>query len=80
MLKQGSVSLGIFNGVVPFCLDRLIASRMGYAAVECLLEGRYNVMVGITNNKMHFTPLEKAVKAKQRISGEWMKIVTILAS
>ncbi|HUR11010.1 MAG TPA: 6-phosphofructokinase [Flavitalea sp.] len=70
----------IQRGGSPSCLDRLIASRMGYAAVECLVEGRHNVMVGIMNNKMHFTPLEKAVKAKQRISDEWLKIVKILAS
>jgi 6-phosphofructokinase 1 len=61
-------------------MDRLIASRMGYAAVECLIEGKYNQMVGIMNNKMHFTPLDKAVKAKQKISDEWLKIVKILAS
>jgi len=70
----------IQRGGSPSCIDRLIASRMGYSAVECLMEGRHNVMVGIINNKMHFTPLEKAVKAKQRISDEWMKIVRILAS
>ena len=70
----------IQRGGSPSCLDRLIASRMGYAAVECLMEGRHNVMVGIMNNKMHYTPLEKAVKAKQRISDEWLKIVKILAS
>jgi 6-phosphofructokinase 1 len=29
---------------------------------------------------MHFTPLDKAVKAKQKISDEWLKIVKILAS
>jgi 6-phosphofructokinase 1 len=70
----------IQRGGSPSCLDRLIASRMGYHAVECLIEGRYNVMVGVLNNKMHYTPLEKAVKAKQRISDEWMRIVKILAS
>jgi 6-phosphofructokinase 1 len=70
----------IQRGGAPTSMDRLIASRMGYAAVESLLEGRFNVMVGIVNNKMHFTPLDKAVKAKQRISDEWMKIVKILAS
>ena len=32
-------------------MDRLIASRMGYSAVECLIEARYNVMIGIVNNK-----------------------------
>jgi 6-phosphofructokinase 1 len=53
---------------------------MGYSAVECLMEGRHNVMVGIVNNKMHYTPLEKAVKAKQKISDDWLKIVKILAS
>ena len=53
---------------------------MGYHAVECLIKGRFNVMVGIVNNKVHFTPLDKAVKQKQRISAEWMKIVKILAS
>jgi 6-phosphofructokinase 1 len=70
----------IQRGGAPTCLDRVIASRMGYSAVECLMEGRFNVMVGIMNNRMHFTPLEKAVKAKQHISEEWMKIARILAS
>ena len=70
----------IQRGGSPTCLDRLIASRMGYHAVESLLSGRHNVMVGILNNKMHYTPLENAVKAKQKINEEWMKIVKILAS
>ena len=70
----------IQRGGAPTCLDRLIASRMGYAAVECLKEGKHNVMVGIVNNKMHFTPLDNAIKAKQKISEEWFKIVKILAS
>ena len=70
----------IQRGGSPSCLDRLIASRMGYSAVECLIEGRHNVMVGIVNNRMSFTPLEKAVKAKQKINNEWLKIVKILAS
>ncbi|HLK28986.1 MAG TPA: 6-phosphofructokinase [Puia sp.] len=70
----------IQRGGAPSCMDRVIASRMGYSAVECLIEGRYNVMVGILNNRMHYTPLEKAVKAKQKITDEWLKIVKILAS
>ncbi|HMI61981.1 MAG TPA: 6-phosphofructokinase [Puia sp.] len=70
----------IQRGGAPSCMDRLIASRMGYSAVESLIEGRHNVMIGIVNNKMHYTPLEKAVKAKQKISEDWLKIVKILAS
>lgn len=70
----------IQRGGSPSCLDRLIASRLGYAAVDCLMEGKHNIMIGIMNNKLHFTALDKAVKAKQKISEEWMKIVKILAS
>jgi 6-phosphofructokinase 1 len=70
----------IQRGGSPSCIDRLIASRMGYHAVESLIEGRHNVFVGIQNNKMHYIPLENAVKNKGKISEEWMKIVKILAS
>ena len=70
----------IQRGGSPSCLDRLIASRMGYHSVECLINGRFNVMVGIEDNKMKYTPLDNAVKAKQKISEEWLKIVKILAS
>lgn len=70
----------IQRGGSPSCFDRLIASRMGYAAVECLNDGTHNVFVGIVNNRMHYIPLNEAVKKKQRISEEWMKIVKILSS
>ena len=70
----------IQRGGSPTCIDRLIASRMGYHAVESLMEGRHNVFVGIMNNKMHYIPLETAVKNKGRISEEWLRIVKILAS
>src|SRR5688500_8879725 len=70
----------IQRGGAPSCLDRLIASRMGYHAVECLVEGRYNVFVGILNNKMNYVPLDKVHKKKGIIGDEWMKIVKILAS
>ncbi len=70
----------IQRGGAPSCFDRVIASRMGFAAVECLIEGRHNVFVGILNNRMHYIPLNEAVKKKQRISEEWMNIVKILSS
>jgi 6-phosphofructokinase 1 len=70
----------IQRGGSPTCIDRLIASRMGYAAVDALMGGTHNVMIGIVNNKIQYTPLDKAVKAKQKIDPEWFKIVKILAS
>ncbi|HEX4957272.1 MAG TPA: 6-phosphofructokinase [Lacibacter sp.] len=70
----------IQRGGSPTCLDRLIASRLGFAAVEALLDGKHNNMIGVVNNKLHMTPLDKAIKAKQKISDEWMRVVKILAS
>lgn len=70
----------IQRGGSPTCQDRLIASHMGYYAVESLLAGRRNVMVGVVNNKIHYTPFDKAIKEKQKIGQEWIKIVKILAS
>ncbi len=70
----------IQRGGAPSCFDRVIASRMGYHAVECLLEQRFNLFIGIVNNKISYTPINEAVKKKQRISEEWMKIVKILAT
>ena len=71
----------IQRGGSPSCLDRLIASRLGYAAVETLIKGdKVNTMIGIVNNQLHYTPLDSAVKATQTIDPEWLKIVKILAS
>ena len=69
----------IQRGGSPSALDRLIASRMGYHAVECLVEGRYNVFVGILNNKLNYVPLENVGKHKGQINEEWIKIMKVLA-
>ncbi|MDI9336983.1 MAG: 6-phosphofructokinase [Alphaproteobacteria bacterium] len=65
----------IQRGGSPSCLDRIIASRMGFHAVECLIFGFSNLMVGIVNNEMCFTPFEKAVKETQTISRDWFKLI-----
>ncbi|WP_295121494.1 6-phosphofructokinase [uncultured Chitinophaga sp.] len=70
----------IQRGGTPTCMDRIIASRLGYASVEALLQGTHNVMIGVVNDKIAYTPLNQAVKAKQQIDEEWFKIIKILAS
>ena len=83
-LPQQEVRVAILGhiqrGGSPSCMDRVIASRMGFHAVECLMGGDHNIFVGIVNNKMHYIPLNEAVKKKQKISDEWLNIVKILAS
>jgi 6-phosphofructokinase 1 len=70
----------IQRGGAPSCQDRLLASRMGYHAVECLLDGRHNVFVGITSNRMNYVSLEDTGKKKGKVSQEWMKIAEVLAT
>ncbi|MBX3242413.1 MAG: 6-phosphofructokinase [Chitinophagaceae bacterium] len=71
----------IQRGGAPSALDRLIASRLGYAAVDTLIKGdKVNTMIGIVNNDLHYTPLDHAVKAEHTIDPEWLKIIKILAS
>lgn len=70
----------IQRGGSPTCIDRLVASRMGYHAVEALIAGKSNVMVGIINNEIVFTPLEVAIREKDSVDEDWLRIVKILAS
>lgn len=70
----------IQRGGSPTCIDRLVASRMGYHAVEALIEGKSNVMVGIINNEIVYTPLEVAIREKDSVDENWLRIVKILAS
>lgn len=69
----------IQRGGSPTCMDRILASRMGYHAVNCLLEGRHNVFVGIENNKMNYVPFDKITKKKQTIAKEWLDLAKVLA-
>lgn len=67
------------RGGSPTCMERVNASRMGYSAVNALLDGQKNVMVGIVNKKIEFTPFEKAVKHIQFPDTDILKMMEILA-
>lgn len=70
----------IQRGGSPSCADRVLGSRMGVAAVEALLAGRVQIMIGIVNNHIHYTSLEKAVKHNQDIDMNLLKLGEILSS
>ena len=69
----------IQRGGIPTCMDRVLSSRLGFAAVEALLEGKQGVMVGIVNNQVVFTPFKKAVKHIQELNPNLMRMVEILS-
>ena len=67
------------RGGSPSCFDRVLASKMGVKAVESLLEGKSNVMVGTINNKLQLCPLEKAIKGHSKIDKELIRVSDILS-
>ena len=68
------------RGGSPSCFDRVLASRMGVKAVELLLDGKTNLMVGIKNNKMVSVELDKAIKEHHKINDEILRISDILTT
>jgi len=70
----------IQRGGSPTCMERVSASRMGYAAVEGLLNGKKNVMAGIINNEIVYTPFEKAVKYMEELHPDMVKMMEILSA
>lgn len=68
------------RGGSPSCMDRVLASRLGVAAVDALLQGKKNVMVGLIHDTIAYTPFEKAVKQPLDVNKNLLKILEILAS
>jgi len=71
----------IQRGGKPSCMDRVLASRFGVAAVEGLLNGRSGDMVGQINKEIVFTPFDHAIKHidAEEVTPVWLKLVEILS-
>lgn len=69
----------IQRGGSPTTFDRVLACRLGVAAVEGMLEGESNVMVGRINAKIVFTPFKEAISRKKDIEEELLRINKILS-
>ncbi|RNC87243.1 MAG: 6-phosphofructokinase [Winogradskyella sp.] len=68
------------RGGSPTCYDRVLASRMGVKAVESLIEGKSNFMVGTIHDKMELCPLEKAIKGHSKINKELIRVSDIMTT
>jgi len=69
----------IQRGGTPTCMERVNASRMGYTAVHALLEGKQNLMTGIVNKEITFTPFSKAIKHIEELNPDLIKMMDILS-
>ncbi|MDE6791863.1 MAG: ATP-dependent 6-phosphofructokinase, partial [Muribaculaceae bacterium] len=67
------------RGGSPTAYDRILASRMGAAAVDALLEDQRNVMIGIRNDEIVYVPFTKAIKNDKPINQELMSTLRRLS-
>ncbi|MCB0644293.1 MAG: 6-phosphofructokinase [Phaeodactylibacter sp.] len=67
------------RGGTPSGMDRVLASRLGFAAVEGLMAGKYNVMAGILNDHVHYTSFSDAISKNKPLNKELLKMAEVLA-
>ncbi len=68
------------RGGSPSCFDRVLASRLGVSAVELLIDGKSNLMVGLKDNEVVSTDLEKAIKGQNSIDKELLRVSDIMTT
>lgn len=69
----------IQRGGSPTAYDRIIASRMGVAAIDALMDGLRNIMIGVVNNEMVHVPLAKAIKDDKPVNEQLLGVLQILS-
>jgi len=68
------------RGGSPSSFDRVLASKLGLAAVEGLMYGKYDVMAGVINNKVVYTPIKKAIVDDKEVDEDDFRIAKILST
>ena len=67
------------RGGRPTAHDRIIASRMGAASIDALMEGQRNVMIGIEHDEIVYVPFTKAIKNDKPIKKELVNVLNSLS-
>ncbi len=65
------------RGGSPSAQDRILATRMGIAAIEALLDDQRNVMIGVQNEEIVYVPFAKAIKNDKPINRDLLKVLRI---
>ncbi len=69
----------IQRGGSPTAYDRIIASRMGVAAIDALLDEQRNIMIGIVNDEIVHVPFTKAIKDDKEVNEDLVGVLHILS-
>jgi 6-phosphofructokinase 1 len=82
-LKEYEVKVTVLGhiqrGGSPSCYDRVLASRLGVGAVDALLRGETNVMIGIIHNKVTSVPFSEAIKGNNEIDEDLIRVADIIS-
>lgn len=70
----------IQRGGSPSCFDRVLASRLGVGAVDALLEGKSNIMVGVENKKIVHVPFDTAINIKKVLDTDLLRVADIVST
>lgn len=69
----------IQRGGSPSAFDRVLASQLGVAAVDAILDGQTNIMVGVMSNKIVHTPLNKTIKHSKGLNESLLGLIDVLS-
>ena len=69
----------IQRGGSPSCFDRVLASRLGIGAVDALLAGKHNVMIGLVHNKVVSIDFEKSLEGSNKIDTDLIRVADIIS-
>lgn len=67
------------RGGSPTAYDRILASRLGEAAIEALIDGQRNILLGIDDDKVVAIPFSKAIKNDKPVDPELLRVLKILS-
>ena len=67
------------RGGSPTAADRILASRLGSAAIDALLDEQRSIMVGIVNDEIVYVPFNKAIKDEKELNRSVLDILRILS-
>ena len=67
------------RGGIPTANDRILASRLGVAAIEALKDGQRNIMVGVKNDQIVYVPFNKAIRIDKPIDRELINVLNVLS-
>ncbi len=67
------------RGGSPSAHDRILASQTGYGAIEAIIQGQRNVMIGIRNNEIVYVPFSEAIRSDKPLNKKLIKILDDLS-